>query len=351
MNESSKYYNWDKTLSYAADVSIVIASRGRGKTYGRRVGCIKDYIKNGYTFVEICRYKSELSPIMDGYFDKVCDEFPDFMFKTEAGKGYISPKTEDKKKVKWEVICYFIPLTDAQNAKKRTYKNVRSLIFDEAILERTDRFHRYVPGEYSKLANIVDTTTRERPDSKMRPHLYLLGNACDLLNPYFQFYGIDKMPDFGYSWYRNKSVIVHYEDPATYADDKLENTVSGRMTAGTAEGEIAARNQFITADQSMIAAKPKNADYGYGFICDGVKYGVWFDYKEGYIYINNKILDPELYTTFYLTRDDASANLLAANRACPAMQKLRESHYMNIIRYSAYATMNGFLDMLSKFGF
>ena len=71
-----KYYNWEKTLSYAADVTMVVASRGRGKTYGLRKQCIKDHIKDGSTFVEICRFRSELSPIMDGYFARLQDEFP-----------------------------------------------------------------------------------------------------------------------------------------------------------------------------------------------------------------------------------------------------------------------------------
>lgn len=344
-----QYYNWDKTLSYNADVSLVIAARGRGKTYGLRKLCVKDFIRNGFRFVEICRYKSELRPVMDGYFDKISEEFPDYIFKTESGKGYIA-KDDGKKKKDWRCICYFIALTDAQNAKKRTYKNVRRLIFDEAILEKTDRFHKYVPNEYSKLANIVDTTTRERPDSEMRPHLYLLGNACDLLNPYFQFYDINKMPEFGYHWYKNKTVIVDYEDPKEYADLKLKDTVSGRMTEGTLEGEIAARNTFNVSDESLIDDKPKYADYGYGFICEGKKYGIWFDYRNGYIYVNDKVLDPERYSTFYITRDDASVNLLAAQRSNPAMIKLREAHYANILRYSSYACMNGFLDMLSKFG-
>lgn len=347
----SQYYDWAKTLSFNADVSLVIASRGRGKTFGIRLTAVKDHIKNGYTFVEICRYKNEVSPVMDGYFDKLAPLFPDYIFRTCNGKGEIAPKPKrEKDKPNWRTICYFIALSDAQNAKKRTYKDVKRLIFDEGVLDRTDRYHRYVPHEYSKLANIVDTCTRERSDSSIHPHLYILGNACDLMNPYFQQYGIDKIPEYGYSWYRDKTVIVHYEDPAEYADAKLEGTVSGRMTKGTAEGEIAARNTFQVSDSSLIAKKPKHAEYVCGFFCDGKRFGVWTDDLEGYWYITEKLIESDAYVTYFITRADATINRFQAYRATPAIVALVEAHRLSCIKYETYSIMNNFLDMLSRFG-
>ena len=124
-----KYYDWCKTLSYAADVTIVIGARGVGKTYGLRKQCINDNIKSGCTFAEICRYKSELGPIMDGYFSRLELEFPSYVFKTEKGKGYIAERPDDEKtKPAWRILCYFLALTDAQNAKKRTYNKVKRII-------------------------------------------------------------------------------------------------------------------------------------------------------------------------------------------------------------------------------
>lgn len=352
----SKYYNWQKTLSYNADVTIVIASRGRGKTYGLRKQCMNDWLRDESTWVEIVRYKSELGPVMDGYYDKLQNEFPGYIFKTQGGKGYIAPEPPDveegekKPRIDWKLCTYFIALTDAQNAKKRTYNKVRRLIFDEAILERRDRFHSYIPSEYQKLANIVDTTTRERADTEgVHPHLYLLGNACDLLNPYFEIYGINKQPKFGYHWYRNKTVIIHYEDPGEYANDKLAGTVSGRMTAGTTEGEIAARNSFVLGGSDLIAKKPRYAKYEFGFVMEGKSLGIWADYKNGYYYITDKVVS-DYGIIYYITRDDSSINYLACRRATPAITGLREAHYANIIRYSSPAVMNRFLDMMQIFG-
>lgn len=344
------YYDWHKTLSYAADVTIVIAARGRGKTYGLRKQCIKDHIKRSYNFVEICRYKSELGPIMDGYFNRLEGEFPEYIFKTEKQKGYIAEKPAENEKPKWRIICYFLALTDAQNAKKRTYNNVKNIIFDEAILENHDKHHRYLTREYIKLANVVDTTTRERPDTEIKPHLFLLGNAVDLSNVYFSMYGISKMPKFGYKWYRDKTVLLHYEDPGEYAESKIKDTLSGRMIAGTAEETTAARNVFESTSEDMILKKPARAKFELGFKDAGQDIGVWGDYTEGYYYITNKIPAGTDRPVYYVTREDASANLLAARRADHWMRSLSEAHYSNLIRYESFAMMHKFLDMLGKFG-
>ena len=345
------YYDWHKTLSYAADVTLVIAARGRGKTYGLRKQCIRDFIKRGYTFVEVCRYKSEVNPIMDGYFSRLELEFEGYIFKAEKQKGYIAPKPEnEKEKPNWSILCYFLALTDAQNAKKRTYNNVKNIIFDEAILEHHDRHHRYIPREYTKLANIVDTVTRERPESNVKPHLFLLGNAVDLSNAYFNMYGINRMPKFGYHWYRNKTVLLHYEDPGQYAEDKLEQTLSGRMISGTSEADTAARNVFESNADTMIVRKPARAKFELGFKDAGQNIGVWADYTEGYYYVTGKIPEGTDRPVYYVTREDASANLLAARRADSWMKTLSEAHYSNLIRYETLSMLHRFLDMLAKFG-
>ena len=82
----AEFYDWAKTLSYDADVTMVIGARGIGKTFGLRRQCIRDFLKDGSRFVEITRYNNELSGVSDGYFNRLSElpEFGDYMFKTDA---------------------------------------------------------------------------------------------------------------------------------------------------------------------------------------------------------------------------------------------------------------------------
>ena len=108
-----------------------------------------------------------LSGVSDGYFNRLAklDEFKGYLFRTDTHSAYIAEKPDDKKeKPTWKLIGYFVALSDAQNLKKRTFDNVRRIIFDEAILERSDVYHRYLNGEFLKFANLIDTVSRERAD-------------------------------------------------------------------------------------------------------------------------------------------------------------------------------------------
>ena len=349
MGDSSSFYDWHRTFSYNADVTMVITARGRGKTYGLRRACLDDFLAHGYRFVEVCRYKEELSQVMAGYFDRLAlidaERYKGIEFKVEGRKGMVR-REGDKA---WETACYFVALTEAQNAKKRTYNAVRRIIFDEALIEH-GTYLRYIPREFQTLINLVDTVTREVAGvTKVRPHLYLLSNACDITNPYFAAMGVDRVPEFGYTWYMHKTFLLHYEEPGEYAERKAVGTLAGRMAAMTDEATTAIGNLFNFGASDDIQKKTSGAAFWCGIVYQGEKFGIWVDYEEGYYYVTRKF-PKDAARVYSLTRHDNTANRLVAHRATPAMRALVEAHYDRIIRYDSIATREKLLDALSMFG-
>ena len=359
-----KYYDWHKTLSYDADVTMVIGARGVGKTFGLRRQCIRDWIKDGSRFVEVCRFKNELSGVSDGYFNRVGElpEFDNYIFRTDARYGYIAAKPlesddgEVKEKPDWHKIVYFVALSDAQRMKKRTFHNVRRIIFDESILERYDRYHNYLPNEFGILANLVDTVSRERADTdSIRPRLYLLGNACDLANPYFIAYGVGTDIRFGFRWYSNKTFLLHYADAGEYATEKATGTVAGRMLAGTEAGSIALSNKFVGTSTEFVQRKPARAKFSFGIVCDGREYGIWTDLQAGLYYVTGKIpndaYDEKSNRPIYsLTVDDNRVNYIMASRATKTLSYFAEMYYLNLVRYDSVETKAFFKSVLKLFG-
>jgi len=343
------YYDWQETLSYDADVTMVIGARGCGKTYGLRKQFIKDYIKRKWRFVELCRYKNELSLVADGYFNRLArdKDFEDYEFKTDARFAYM--KEKDAKN--WEIFGYFIAMTDAQKQKKRTFDNVRRILLDEAVLETNNVYHRYLKNEYMVLANIVDTVSRERADTEgIKPRVYLLGNACDITNPYFAIMGIGTDLQYGYKWFRDKTFLLHYVDPKEYAQEKLEGTVAGRMVKGTSEELTAISNTFLNTNDDFVLKKPKRAKFMFGIISNSRKYGVWVDYTEGYYHITDNF--PNNAEPIYsLTRQDSTVNYINANRLNRAMKSLGEAYWLGIFRYDSALIRERFAnDVLKWFG-
>ena len=344
-----RFYDWTKTLSYNADITMVITARGRGKTYGLRKAALDDFLRRGYRFVEVVRYKSELSGVMSGYFSKlaISGDYDGYEFKTEGQKGYVRKEGEKT----WDTCCYFVTLSEAQNAKKRTYVNVRKIIFDEALVE-PGTYLRYLPREYQTLTNIVDTVTREVAGTPhARPHLYLLSNACDLINPMFIQWKIDQVPDFGYSWHAGGTVLLHYEDPSEYdyAETKAHETLAGRMASSTDEGLTAVQNLFNFGADDDIRKKTAAARFWLGLVYRGHKFGIWVDYDDGYYYVTRRI--PKGADRVYsLTRADNTANRLIARRATPAMRAILEAYYDRIMRFESVGVREELLDALGAFG-
>lgn len=354
------FYDWHKTLSYDADVTMVVGPRGVGKTFGLRKQCIKDFLRDGSRFVEVTRFKNELSGVADGYFNRLQDlpDFEGYMFRTDARYGWIAKVPsevsdgEKKPKPEWQLMTYFIALSDAQRMKKRTFDKVRRIIFDEAILESSDRYHNYLPNEFGVLANLVDTVSRERADTDcLRPRVYLLGNACDLSNPYFAAYGVGTDLKFGYRWYANKTFLFHYVESGEYGIEKLKGTVAGRMMQGTTAAKVAISNEFVGLNSEFVKAKPSRAKFTFGIKCNGKTFGVWVDMQGGLYYVTGNVPNNTDKTIYALTAEDNRINYIAARSANKTMSYFKEMYYMNLLRYQTITIKRDFYnEVLTKFG-
>lgn len=351
------FYDWQKTLSYDADMTIVTGARGIGKTYGLRKQFISDYEKDGSRFVEVVRYADQLkgdARIQNGYFDKLLlDESiaSKWLLKTQGVRAYIAPN-DGSDKPDWQVLGYFVALTQANKLKQRTFVQVKRILMDEGIIDPLlGQYQRYLTGEFELLLNVVDTVSREHPDSKsVRPRLYVLGNAVDLLNPYLAAAGVEDEPKRGYSWHKGKTILLHYPDPESYAERKAAETVAGRLLSGS---EVATqsniRNEFVKHDAEFFGKRPKNAKWSFGIYFKGKHYGVWLDSANGYYYVDSKVPN-NAEPVFSLTAEDTKVNYIMAKRMQRSLKGFVELYYMGIIRYASESVRDGFIQALMLFG-
>ena len=364
----SEYYDWNEALSYDAKVTMVVGARGIGKTYGLRLQFIRDYFNKGWRFLELTRYKNELPDFTGNYFQKIeqNNEFPGYIFKTTTRFAYIAKKPEKEgDKPDWKMIGYFGSLSQAQAMKKWTFVKVRRILLDEAIIDkRIDQFHNYLRNEHGALANIVDTVSREnnkrkkdesdedfekRMKEQVKPRVYLLGNACDLINPYFAAYGVNDIPQKGFTWHKRKTMILHYVEDSEYAKEKSENTVAGAMLADTLDELISSGNEFLTASDDFVMKKSKNAKFDFGLVYKNKKFGVWVDNREGYYYVNKQI-PKNANPVFALTASDNRINYIAARKAEAVLKGFTELYYYGCLRYETPIIKEEFLEVLGLFG-
>lgn len=354
----ARYYDWDKTFSYQTGTNgefcFVVGAKNIGKTFGIRVSLIKRFLKTGEQFCELSRFKNESASVSSGYLGRLQQRgfFTGYEYKVKNGIGYLGKKTLDEKGgdavEDWQPFVYFVALSTFQNAKKRTYANVHSFIFDECVIDSKDKYHRYLPNEFSVLANIIDSVAREDYENPKQLHVYMLANSCDLTCPYFRNFGISKIPDYGYSWHNAKSVLLHYVEPWDVKERKA-NTLVGRMLAGSEESKLVFDNQFIDDNPEFIEDKPSNATFLFGIRYLGVEFGIWQDLKNAIFYVNNKI-PRNAKEVYALTKKDSTVNYMAVRKSSVQLKFLLEAFYLNSLRYDTPSTREMFFTMLSFFG-
>lgn len=344
---ASAFYNWDKVFSFNAYINMIVTARGRGKTYGLRKQFVKDYLKDGSRFVEFVRYNKQVQDVCDGYFSKLeaNGEFPELVFKAEGSKFFLARKPKEDDKPRWELCGYCVSLNDQQNAKKKTFANVKRVMFDEFILERHS-LPGYLHDEWGKFANLIDTIARQIAGEETKVRVYLCANACDLVNPYFVEFGIMDEPREGFTWLEKGFALLHYEKNSAYSQAKRE-TLAGRLSRGHNESMIT--NTFDNAGKEFIARKAKDAKFVFGFVFKGDRFGVWLSLVEGLYFVNRQIPNGS-EKVFALTREDASVSILNAKRANYYLNTIIEMFYANCVRYDSYETYDKFLKMSSLFG-
>lgn len=350
-----KFYDWQSTFSRQTgtngEICLVLGAKDIGKTFGLRLHCLDRFFKHGELFVEICRTKEEKKQVMMGYFDKLQNEgfYSDYVFKCEKGCGYTALKPPEGEKVKdWKLCCYFVSLTTFQIEKKRTFVKPARFIFDEAVIDTKDKYHNYLKDEFLILANILDSISRQQPGEDYSYKLFILGNSVDLTCPYLRNLGINKIPQFGYSFYKNKTVLLHYVEPWD-ANDRKTYTLVGRMLAGNEESAVIFDNEFKDTTGNEIMKKTSNAQYKYAFKWGSVTFAIWVDMKRGLWFVTSKL--PKDATNIYtLAKRDSTVNYQVIQKASTLTKLLVDIYYIGGLRYESPSLREAFFEVLSFLG-
>lgn len=307
--------------------------------------------RDGFTFVEVSRTKEERKSVEPGYFDKLAPEFPGYEFRTESHIGYWR-----KHGGEWRTLCYFVALTEQQSLKKTTFANVKRIIFDEAIIERADRYHDYLPREWYLLANLINTVARQSPGQRAIVRVYLLANACDLVNPYFRMLGIKEQPPYGFTWYslgkqRKRALVYNEEPPEGWSADMESDTLSGAMLAASGDSGVALDNSFdAQAPEWIIASKPAQARFEYGLRYDRREYGVWVDWENGGFYVTDGAPKKSGKPTYVLKLEDAVVNALVLKSTAKPLAALADGIRQGFAFFESEDVYRSMRDLLNDVG-
>ena len=277
-------------LTYNAFLNFLIGERGVGKTYSVTKFLISQFIKKGYQFAYIRRYKTELKKDAPQFFDSVVanNEFKN-SFKYKGETFYCDDK----------IIGHAMTLTTAQNLKGSNFPNVKYIVFDEFIIEDTQ--HHYLRNEVTSFLSLIESVARTR-DVK----IFMLGNASSLVNPYFLYFNISLPYNSDIKLYKNGLILLNYMKNEEYRKFKKQ-TKFGQLVAGTDYEDYAIDNNFMNDNKDFIQKKSAQSKCSFAISYKNNIYGIWLDYNEGKIFVSNSYNTKIIFAT---TTNDLKPNTM-----------------------------------------
>ena len=189
------YYNLQRVLSFNSLINIIIGERGVGKSYTCKKHVINRFIKKNEQFVYLRRYKTELKSSVPKFFDDIIanNEFPEAKFKVKNNLFYIDDN----------IAGYALPLSTANILKSTSFAQVKTIIFDEFIIDKG--CYHYLQNEVEQFLDIIETIARLRD-----VRVFMLGNAISITNPYFTYFDLTLPYNSDIALFKDGSILVNY---------------------------------------------------------------------------------------------------------------------------------------------
>ena len=292
------HYTPRKLLSYNALFNFVNGERGVGKSFGFKTFTLDQFLKNGYKFVYVRRYKTELEHAL---FNGTRPSFYDKIQDLDKYKNFSLSNTKDTFKVNKKICGYAISLTTAPLIKSSEFKNVKYIIFDEYQILKGTNYH-YLKNEVTQFLELYESIARMN-DVKV----FFLGNSMSISNPYFNYFNIHMPYNSNYAKFNNGLIVVEYIKNIPYREAK-KKTKFGQLIDGTAYGLYAIDNINLQDDKRFISKKSDKSRFLISIVMSGIKYGLWFDDKEMKLYISRSF-NPNSKNIFTLSENDNSPDV------------------------------------------
>lgn len=305
------YYNYDKLFSYNFLMAFVIGERGVGKSFNAKVAMLKKYLKNGEQFIYLRRYKTELDTSLTTFWSDLQSHgyFEDHVLKVKKSK-MLTTFTCDG-----EICGYAVPLSTANILKSTAFPDVKTIIFDEFLLDTGSGTYHYLRNEVQMVLDIIETVGRLRDIQVL-----FLGNALGIYsNPYFAYFNLELPYNSEFKTFKDGLIVVNYIKNLAYRDAK-RNSRFGKLIDGTEYGRYAIDNESLRDNNHFIEKKTADALFWGLLIINKNKIGIWRT-RDGYIYLSPKY-DPNTRSKLACDYTDHTERTIFLN--------MRENYFLRI---------------------
>lgn len=333
----SIYYNYDKLFSYNFLLAFVISERGLGKTFGGKVAVLKKFLKTGEQFIYLRRYKTELDTALATFWTDLQSNgfFEDHELKV------VKSKMLTKFTCDGQVCGYAVPLSTANILKSTAFPKVKTIIFDEFLLDTMAGTYRYLKNEVQMVMDVIETVGRLRDIQ-----VIFLGNATSQMNPYFASLGLSLPYNSEFKTFKDGLIVVNYAKNEEYRKVKKASRF-GKLIDGTDYGRYAIDNEFLRDNHDFIKKRPEKCNFFCTLVVNGMTVGIWAG-RDGYLYVSPKY-DPNSSMKFACDYTDHSEQSIFLNARENYFLRYAVKYYkQGLLRFENITVKNACIDLLNR---
>lgn len=340
------WYSFDKLLSHNAMWNFAVGGRGIGKTFGCKKMAVRNALYRDEEFIYLRRHKEELKKSAPTFMNDLIASglFPEWDFRVNGPQLEASGKefAEDKKR-EWKILGYFMSLSTGQQNKSTAFPKVRTIIFDEFILEKG--LIQYLPDEFTAMQQFYSTVDRYQDKTRV----FFLANSSSIMNPYFR--NLKVKPN-----YNDISLIgklndgthyyaVEFIDSAAFGKS-VRNTKFGQIIDGTAYGDFAIGNQFSDDNDQLLSVKNAKFVYKYSLYTAVGRFSVWFNIMSNEYYVQSKL--PKIENIFTTEMSMMDTDKTFAPRNARVLQLLRTAYNQARVTFDDASTRNAMYEIFKR---
>lgn len=113
-----------------------------------------------------------------------------------------------------ELAGYGVTLSTAQDLKSSNFPAVKTIIFDEFLIEQGQKKY-YLQNEVFIFLNLIETIARLR-----NIRVFLLANSANSINPYFLYFDLCLPFNNDIKLFKNNTILLQYMKNLEYREVK-----------------------------------------------------------------------------------------------------------------------------------
>ena len=338
--QPSSFYNYAPVLSRNAVFMFISGARGVGKTYGAKEFAMNAAIKKGDQWIYLRRYATELKSAKTTILADIIHEFPGYEFKLQGDE--LRYRALGNSDLPWLTMAYFVALSKAQQKKSVSYPNVKTIIYDEFII---DKGHiQYLPNEAKAFNDFFSTVDRYKDKTRV----FFLANSVSIMNPYFIEYNI--RPNSNDEWIvsHNGFICAHFPRAEDFVNE-VYKTKFGQFIQDTEYADYAVGSEFSDNGLALLQPKTKTARYTATIETKTGTFSLWIDYKSPggpIFYVQEKRPKQEVIWT--LLPERMKEDRILVDYSDKTLQYLRAGYARAKVYFDTPQTRNAFTGIFKR---